>query len=90
MNYELHNKTIYNASLQDKNQFVINGHLNVRLILEKFVKHFNELYGGHSETFLEEEGRKYFLLYLRPIINGVGNYYIEARTRDVNNPHLRA
>ena len=23
-----------------------------------------------------------FLLYLKPIINGTGNYYIEARTRD--------
>ncbi len=27
-------------------------------------------------------GRKYFLFYLKPIINGTGNYYIEARTRD--------
>ena len=26
--------------------------------------------------------RKYFLLYLRPIINGTGNYYIESRTRE--------
>ena len=25
---------------------------------------------------------KYFLLYLRPIINGTGNYYIEAETRE--------
>lgn len=31
----------------------------------------------------EEDGRKYFLLYLRPIINGTGNYYIEARTRNL-------
>lgn len=23
-----------------------------------------------------------FLLYLKPIINGTGNYYVEARTRD--------
>ena len=23
------------------------------------------------------------MLYLRPIINGTGNYYIEARTRDL-------
>ncbi|HIR94090.1 MAG TPA: 9-O-acetyl-N-acetylneuraminate esterase, partial [Candidatus Egerieimonas intestinavium] len=36
-----------------------------------------------KETFLEEEGRRYFLLYLRPIINGTGNYYIEARTRSL-------
>lgn len=27
-------------------------------------------------------GRKFFLLYLKPIINGTGNYYLEAQTRD--------
>ncbi len=32
--------------------------------------------------FIEKFGRKIFLLYLRPIINGTGNYYIEAQTRD--------
>ncbi len=80
---EIQNEDIYKASLLDKNQFVVDGHLNFRLILEKFVIHFNELFHSHSATFLEEEGRKYFLLYLRPIINGVGNYYIEARTRDM-------
>ena len=74
---------IYKASLNDKNQFVVNGHLNMRLILEKFVVHFNDIYGNHEERFLEEEGRQYFLLYLRPIINGVGNYYIESRTRNL-------
>lgn len=30
----------------------------------------------------ETHGRKFFLLYLKPIINGTGNYYIEAQTRD--------
>ncbi len=79
----MHQEEIYTASLRDKNQFVVDGHLNVRLILEKFVVHFNELYGGSDTTFIEEEGRKYFLLYLRPIINGTGNYYIESRTREM-------
>ena len=54
----------------------------MNLVLCKFVKHFNELYGDKDERFLEEEGRRYFLLYLRPIINGTGNYYIEAQTRN--------
>lgn len=27
-------------------------------------------------------GRKYFLLFLKPIINGIGNYSIEPQTRD--------
>ena len=72
---------IYTASLRDMNQFIVDGHLNMRRILEKFVVHFNDLYSDQDETFLEEEGRKYFLLYLRPIINGTGNYYIESQTR---------
>lgn len=78
---DMQKKEIYAASLMDKNQFIVNGCLNMRLILEKFVVHFHDLYGDQNETFLEEEGRKYFLLYLRPIINGTGNYYIEAQTR---------
>ena len=77
----MQSKEIYTASLQDKNQFIVDGHLNMRLILEKFVEHFHELYGDSGESFIEDEGRKYFLLYLRPIINGTGNYYIEAQTR---------
>lgn len=80
---KMQSKNIYKASLEDKNQFVVNGRLNMRLILEKFVIHFHDLYQDREETFLEEEGRKYFLLYLRPIINGTGNYYIESRTREL-------
>jgi len=74
---------IYDAALKDKNQFIQNGHLNMRLVLEKFVRHFDDLYGDRGQSFLEEDGRRYFLLYLRPIINGVGNYYIESQTRNM-------
>lgn len=78
---EMHHQEIYKASLQDKNQFIVSGNLNMRRILEKFVVHFNDLYSDTDEAFVEDEGRKYFLLYLRPIINGTGNYYVESRTR---------
>lgn len=71
------------ASLQDKNQFLVDGHLNMRRVMEKFVEHFHELYGNRQERFVEEEGMRYFLLYLRLIINGIGNYYIEAHTRSL-------
>ena len=53
---------------------MMNGHLNMDLILERFVVHFHDIYGDRDEKFIEKEGREYFLLYLRPIINGVGNY----------------
>ena len=80
---ELKSSDMYRASLLDKNMFFQNGHLNMRKVLERFVAHFHDLYGNKNEEFLEEEGRRYFLLYLRPIINGAGNYYIEARTRSL-------
>ena len=85
---EMQNTEIYKASLNDKNQFIVNGHLDMRRILERFAVHFNDIYGDCGEKFLEEEGRQYFLLYLRPIINGVGNYYIEARTRGLKRTDL--
>jgi hypothetical protein len=74
---------IYDAALKDKNQFIADGHLNMELVLEKFVTHFDDLYGDRNQEFLEEDGRRYFLLYLRPIINGTGNYYIESQTRNM-------
>lgn len=81
---ELKSSDMYKASLRDKNLFIReDGHLDMGRILEKFVLHFHELYGNRKEEFLEEEGRRYFLLYLRPIINGTGNYYVEARTRSM-------
>lgn len=73
---------IYTEGMRNKNQFIINGHLDVRKILEKFVEVFDYLFGDEKEAFLEETGRKYFMLFLRPIINGAGNCYVEAQTRN--------
>ena len=72
----------YRYGSLDRNQFVHDGKLDMDLVLTKFTEHFNDIYGDNGERFLEENGRKFFLLYLKPIINGIGNYYIEARTRD--------
>ena len=74
---------IANAGSKSKPLFIQNGHLNMELVLEKFVLYFHDIYGEKTERFIEDDGRKLFLLYLRPIINDVGNYYIEAQTRDL-------
>lgn len=54
----------------------------MELVLRKFTEHFTDVYGDNDQKFVEENGRRIFLLYLKPIINGVGNYYVEAQTRD--------
>ena len=80
---EMQGTEIYKAALHDRNQFVRNGQLDMKKVLERFVEHFDELYGDQDRRFYEEDGRRYFLLYLRPIINGTGNYYIESETRNM-------
>ena len=73
---------IFAEGVNDKSQFISGNQLNMELILQKFIQHFNDIYGSQPDKFKEDDGRKIFLLYLRPIINGTGNYYIEAQTRD--------
>lgn len=82
LDYKEQNSDIYTEGSRLKNQFIASGHLNVRLVLEKFVETFDYLYGNRDETFLEDEGRRYFMLFLKPIINGVGSCSVEPRTRN--------
>jgi len=72
----------YSTGYSDKPLFIKGGELDLKKVLEKFSEHFNKVYSQNDEAFVEAQGRKMFLLYLRPIINGVGNYYVEAETRD--------
>ncbi|MCD7922286.1 MAG: AAA-like domain-containing protein [Clostridiales bacterium] len=79
---EMQGSKMYTLGDRYKYQFVKKDSLDMKLILERFVISFDDLYGDQPQRFLEEDGRRYFLLYLRPIINGTGNYYIESRTRN--------
>ncbi len=67
---------------RDKNYFIRDGRLDMDMTLKKFVEYFTDIYSGNDDRFIEKHGRKIFLMFLRPIINGTGNYYIEAQTRD--------
>ena len=73
---------IGNMAQRDKSYFIHDGHLDMDMTLKKFVEYFAEIYGANDDRFVEANGRKIFLMFLRPIINGTGNYYIEAQTRD--------
>ena len=79
---ELKNNIFSRAGDLARNQFVTDGKLNMRLILQRFIETYTEVIGPLEERFKEKDGRELFLLYLKPIINGTGNYYIEAQTRD--------
>lgn len=82
---ELMDSDVYQAASADKdrNRFIQNGRLDMEQVLERFAVTFTDIYSDAEDKFLEENGRRFFLLYLKPIINGVGNYYVEVRTRNM-------
>ncbi len=82
MSEEEMTNSLYGEGQTDRSQFIDGNTLKMDKILEKFAQHFRDIYGSKDLTFKEEEGRRFFMLYIRPIINGSGNYYIEAQTRD--------
>ncbi len=73
---------VFSKGESDRIQFIKNNRLDMDLVLKKFVEYFEEIYSERDANFIEKFGRKFFLLYLKPIINGTGNYYLEAQTRD--------
>lgn len=66
----------------DRMGFIKNRMLDMKFVLKRFVEYFTQVCSERDAKFVEKYGRKMFLLYLKPIINGTGNYYIEAQTRD--------
>lgn len=80
---ELAGSAIADAASLGRNQFIAGGFLDMDMVMERFIDHFTEIYRDSEIRFLEENGRRIFLTYLKPIINGVGNYYIESHTRDL-------
>ena len=72
----------YNAGAGEKKAFIINGRLDMDSVLEHYTIVYNDLYRNETEEISEAQGRLRFLLFIRPIINGTGNYYIETQTLD--------
>ncbi|MCD8012145.1 MAG: AAA-like domain-containing protein [Lachnospiraceae bacterium] len=66
----------------NRSQFIVDGRLDMELLLRKFAEHYAYVYADNDQKFVEKYARKIFLMYLKPVINGTGNYYIEAQTRD--------
>ncbi len=62
--------------------YIRNGLLNMEHVVERFRDLMQEEYRDCTVPFLEKEGRLLFLTFLKPIINGIGFYYVEPQTRD--------
>ena len=50
--------------------------------LQKFQEIMKTEYRKEDAAFLEQQGRLLFLCFMKPIINGKGNYYVEPETRN--------
>ncbi len=79
---EIEKGSPYNYKYSGK--FVENGKLNMKLVLEKFQELMKAEYREIDEKFVEREGRLLFLAFMKPIINGVGFYFVEPETRHSN------
>lgn len=72
-----------NAYIKDAVMFgFVKNENDSAVISNRIFETFEELYGEKEDKFLESVGRRYFLLFLKPIINGIGNYSIEPQTRN--------
>jgi len=59
-----------------------NGKFNMDVCIKKFMEHYYEIYNKKDRIFLERECRLLFMIYLRPLINGIGFCHIESETRN--------
>ena len=81
-NLFLSDEEIKSSAMFNEGTLAEDGRLNMRLVIEHFIKTYTQIFGPLEDKFKEKDGREQFLLFLKPIINGTGNYYIEAQTRD--------
>jgi hypothetical protein len=65
----------------DRSIYTHNGHLDMDQVVERFAQFMHREYRRETSSIVEVEGRLIFLAYLRPLLNGSGNYYVEAQTR---------
>jgi hypothetical protein len=71
-----------NIAQTSSNGIIKNNTFDMELCLNKFKKHYAEIYTDKDLKFLERDGKLLFLTYLKPLINGNGFYHFESETRD--------
>ena len=72
-------KRIHGTIYQD----VIKGNsFDMAACLVKFAEHYKEIFALKDQSFFERHGRLLFLTFLKPLLNGQGNYHIESQLTD--------
>jgi hypothetical protein len=56
---------------------------DMELCLRKFAEHYEEQYTERDMAFYERHGRLLFLSFLKPLVHGYGNFYIESQFTDM-------
>ena len=86
---KLYNYFVAKESLKGNSDFsgnrsiyVTNGRLNMPLVIARFQDLMRNERRKADDEFLERQGRLLFLCFLKPIINGIGFYYVEPETRN--------
>ncbi len=60
------------------------GKLNMRSLMESFMRLYDQTYGSLMQAFPAEDGRELFLRFLTPIVDGRGSITIDEQTRNEN------
>ena len=71
-----------------ENDVLYDGRFNMEFCLRNFARYYRELFSERDVDFIEEYGRLLFLVYLRPLINGLGFYHIESQLTDLSRMDL--
>ena len=58
------------------------GVFDMALCMDKFSEYYTRVYNEKDIQFIERQCRLLFLIYIQPLLNGVGGYFIESQTSD--------
>ena len=58
--------------------------LNMLILMESFMRLYNQTYGALTKAFPAEDGIELFLRFLAPIVEGRGSITIDEETKDEN------
>jgi len=72
---------VRDRSERDASLYIRDGVLDFDKVIERFSVFMHEQYHDRDSAFIEREARRLLLGYIKPIINGYGQYFLEPRIR---------